>query len=86
MKVADGVLDEFKAAKKAGAFLLPIGATGGAAERIAKELVGSDLAPRGKAAQRPSNDDLRALADKSASISELVERSLGIIRKVTLGK
>lgn len=86
MKVADGVLDEFEAAKKAGAFLLPIGATGGAAERIAKELVGSDLAPRGKAAQRPSNDDLRALADKSASISELVERSLGIIRKVTLGK
>ena len=41
---ADGVLEEYAIAKDAGAFLLPIGASGGAAKEIAELLLESDVA------------------------------------------
>jgi hypothetical protein len=44
---AEGVLNERIAAEGVGAFLLPIGASGGAAEVIANELIGSSLPFKG---------------------------------------
>lgn len=81
--IAEGVREEYLLAKAAGSYLLPIGATGGAAAKIVEELIGSDVPSRGKAAQRPSNEDLKALANADASHSELIERAVALIRKAT---
>jgi Sir2- and TIR-associating SLOG family/SIR2-like domain len=61
---AKGVFDERTAANAAGSFLLPIGASGGAAKAIATELVGSSLPWRGIEAQRPSDNELHRLLDE----------------------
>lgn len=70
---AEGVLEEYALAKTAGAYLLPIGATGGAAEVIAGELLGSALPCTGSNAQRPTDNEIRALSDPSAKSSELMK-------------
>ena len=67
---ADGVLQEFECAKNSGAFLLPVGATGGAAQDICKQLIGSTLAITGTAAQRPSDNELSALSDISLLLEQ----------------
>ncbi|MCK7118903.1 SIR2 family protein [Enterobacter roggenkampii] len=62
---AKGVLKEFECAKKSGAFLLPIAATGGAARVIYEELISSNLSTSGSDAQRPFDKELKQLADTS---------------------
>jgi hypothetical protein len=64
-----------------GAYLIPIGATGGAAESIATSLLGSSLADGGPNAQRPSDAELASLMDKTATAEELVARAETLIRK-----
>jgi len=69
--VAGGVLEEYNLAREAGAFLLPIAATGGAAAKIAGELRGSSLATSGALAQRPTDEELDDLANEKASANQL---------------
>ncbi|MFC5568840.1 SIR2 family protein [Lysobacter yangpyeongensis] len=77
---ADGVFEEYELARAAGAYLLPIGATGGAAAEIAKRLHGSPLPSDGPRAQRPSDAMLEALADRDASPESIIDRAKGAVR------
>lgn len=70
---AEGVLEEYELAKAEGAFLLPLGATGGAAHVIASELLGSAVPTTGSMAQRPTDKDIKALSDPTTKSSELVK-------------
>lgn len=81
--VADGVLQERELTDASGGFLLPIGATGGAAALIAETLIGSKLATDGTNARRPTDDELESLRDPSASAADLSDRAESIIRRVT---
>lgn len=80
--VADGVLEEAAVAQEAGVFLLPIGASGGAAEEISERLVGSELRAVGSEPQRPSDEELRNLSKKGATAGELTELVLRIIDRI----
>ncbi len=80
LEEADGVHAEMRLAEQHGAFLIPIGATAGAAETIAKALIGGRLAYDGPAAQRPTDAQLSSLMDKSVTPEELAKRVAGIIR------
>lgn len=60
---ADGVMEEFEIAMAAGAYLLPIGATGGAARRIADQLISSPISATGADARRPTDQELAELMD-----------------------
>lgn len=80
--IADGVLEEARLAEAAGAFLLPIGATGGAARQLTEQLIGSRLACDGFGAQRPTDDELRALSDESTSTGDLVDLFGTILKRV----
>jgi hypothetical protein len=75
---ADGVENERQAAEAAGAFLLPIGSTGGMAETICRGLIGSDLASEGIGARRPTDAELSALLTPAspAEITSLVVKIL----------
>jgi hypothetical protein len=78
---ADGVREEVRIAQAAGSFLLPIGATGGAAEELARELRGSSI-PRGEGpAWRPADDELDALSDGQKTPAELAAIASQIISK-----
>lgn len=79
---AGGVLEEYALAKEAGAFLLPIGATGGAARQIAIDLQGSAVASTGPQAQRPTDGELAALSDASSSTSHLVAQITSILQRL----
>jgi len=81
--VADGVMEEFEIAREAGVFLLPVGATGGAAAEIAQALIGSDPAPKGQSI-RPSDDELRLLLDPATNRQAIVETITTILDR--LGK
>lgn len=70
--VAGGVLEEFEAARSAGAFLIPIGATGGAAAEIAARLMGSDVEHAGPRAVRPTDDELAQLMQEGQPVVEIV--------------
>lgn len=60
---AGGVLEEYEKARAVGAFLLPIGKTGGAAQEIAEMLIGSNVEATGPNAMRPTDDELKFLLD-----------------------
>lgn len=60
---SEGVAAERAAADKVGAFLLPIGASGGTAKVIAGELLGSAVPYRGAQARRPTDAELKALIE-----------------------
>ena len=77
---ADGVLAEYEVARTHGSFLLPIGATGGAASIIAKKLIGSS-ATQLKKLRCPSKTELNQLSDKRKSPAELVRLAMSIIKK-----
>lgn len=62
-ETAAGVLEEFECAKASGAFLIPVGATGGAAQSLSENLKGSPLAHSGPSAVRPTDEELIALSD-----------------------
>jgi Sir2- and TIR-associating SLOG family/SIR2-like domain len=78
---AAGVREEYDLARSAGAFLLPIGATGGMAASIAQDLLGSALPFEGKSAIRPTDDALKALNDDSATTTQLVEVASKILKR-----
>ena len=80
--ISNGVQRECELAKISGSFLLPIGATGGAAKVISMDLVGSDIALQ----QRPSDEELVALTDSSRSVNELCEIAMGIIMRASDSK
>lgn len=77
---SSGVHAERAIAQAKGAYLLPIGATGGAAATIAAELTGSDLPFDGPDALRPSDEQLASLADASVGAAELANRVLKILK------
>ncbi len=79
---ADGVLTERAIAESNGAFLLPIGATGGAAKSIAQSLVGApDEADGGP--RRPSDSELKELLDEGKSVSEIIDLVTSVLRRIT---
>jgi hypothetical protein len=77
------VIEEADLAERAGAFLLPIGATGGAAETIAARLLGSAVLSTGTQAQRPTDNELKNLGDKDASEEKLVKAVMSVIDRVS---
>lgn len=79
--VADGVLEEFNQCREHGVFLIPIGASGGAAEVIANQLLGSAIPTDGPFRQRPSDTDLKMLLDKSKSLRDLCDIVARLIAK-----
>ena len=79
---AAGVLEEFELAKTAGAFLLPVGATSGAAKDISDSLLGSAIPYEGSTAGRPTDDELRLLSDSSADVDRLVAQVFKILKRV----
>lgn len=80
--VASGVLEEFELARASGAFLLPVGATGGAAKQIADELLGSALPSTGFGAQRPVDKEIAALSDPTAEPSAIVTLIADILQRL----
>lgn len=83
--IADGVIEEFEQAKAAGAFLLPISATGGAAKEIAERLMGSDLSSDGDAAVRPNDEELQALANADLGTEKLVQIAVTVLQRALKG-
>lgn len=65
---ADGVLEEFESAKLLGRIIVPIGATGGAAEKIWDRLNKAGALPRGL-----TKSDFQQLNDSRKSPSELAK-------------
>ena len=80
--IADGVLEEAALAQAAGSFLLPVGATGGAAKQISEGLFGSALATAGPDAVRPTDDELHALSDAGADATTLINRVATILKRI----
>lgn len=80
---AGGVLEEFELAQQAGAFLLPIAATGGAAKDIKDRLLGSSLISEGVGAARPTDEELQFLSDPHADLGALTELVSKIMDRVT---
>lgn len=79
---ASGVREEFELAEKAGAFLLPIGATGGAAAQISAELRASSTPATGLEARRPTDQELDELANPKSSAAELVSIAVRVLQRV----
>lgn len=79
---ASGVLEEFAIAQRSGAFLLPIGATGGAAKEISDQLLGSSSPATGSDATRPSDAELQQLSDSSSNKDALLNCISSIINRV----
>lgn len=76
LEVALGVERESDVAMQAGVFLLPVGATGGAAQKISSQLLGSELASSGQDAQRPTDEELIALSSPELLHSQEGRRDL----------
>ena len=76
------LVDALALADDRGAFLLPVGATGGAASVIANELLTSALPSAGSNARRPTDDELRILSDASATPDQLADAVLKIIKRI----
>lgn len=77
---ADGVFAERAIAETNGAFILPIGATGGASRRIAESLIGAGASA--VSSQRPSDTELRALLDETKSTSEIVGIAKTVLKRI----
>jgi hypothetical protein len=82
---AAGVLDEYEAALEAGVFLLPVGATGGAAKDISDKLIGSDIASSGAEALRPTDDEIDLLANPETERKVIVDTIAAIIERLNKG-
>lgn len=87
-KDSDGVMKEFDAALEAGVFLLPIGASGGMAEKITRKLIASSIESSGANQMRPTDEELTSLLDADAITSsdkrrKLVNLVFKIIERVT---
>lgn len=79
---ASGVLEEFSLAEAAGAFLLPVAVTGGAAKEIADRLLGSSLPATGANATRPTDAELRQLSDPALPRDILVKNIFDILKRI----
>lgn len=79
---ADGVLEEYELAKSAGAFLLPVGGSGGAALSISKSLYNSSIASTGVHAQRPTDEELHLLDNQSLEPDRIVQIISGIMSRI----
>jgi len=77
---SSGVHAERAVAEEHGAFLLPIGATGGAARSIANDLLGRPL--RAGRPLSPTDEELCALLDTSRSPSDLISITIRIVKRV----
>lgn len=80
--VSTGVMEEFALARDAGTFLLPVGATGGAAHEISKQLQGSALVTTGPDAMRPTDEELESLSDSSLDHEALLVRVANILDRL----
>lgn len=80
---ASGVWEEFELAQAAGSFVLPIGAFGGAAEQIARRLIGSSAPFSGPHPVRPSDDEINSLLASSATDAGLLATVQSIFKKLT---
>jgi hypothetical protein len=80
-----GVLEEFEIAKAAGAFLLPLGASGGAARVISESLTGSALSMIGPDAVRLTDDELLFLSDPASDRTAVVARIAKILDRLSKG-
>ncbi|WP_066548634.1 MULTISPECIES: SIR2 family protein [unclassified Sphingomonas] len=80
--VARGVMEEFEIAREAGVFLLPIGASGGAAAEIAAAILGSKLPAIGPEAVRPTDAELQLLIDESVERKAVLECVAAILERV----
>lgn len=76
LEVAQGVEEEFDVAKNAGVFLLPVGASGGAAQKISDLLSGSGLSSSGQDAVRPTDKELKLLSTPGLLTSKEGRRKL----------
>jgi hypothetical protein len=72
-----------EAAREVGAFLLPIGATGGAAQEIAEKLIGSDLEATGPKAMRPTDDELKILLSAATERQAVLECIDAVVARLT---
>lgn len=79
---APGVLEEFSLAEAAGAFLLPVAASGGAAKEIADRLLGSSSACTGANATRPTDAELELLSDPATPRDVLVQSIFDILKRI----
>lgn len=79
--VAEGVLEEVRLCQKNGRLVIPVGASGGAAEIVAKEFLSEPEFDVSGARLRPSSDDLAFLLDQSRSIDDIVVRIFAILGK-----
>lgn len=79
---AEGVLEEYTIARDASVFLLPLGASGGAAKEIAEHLIGSDIAFTGPNSARPTDDDLRLLLDPATERKTVLDCIAAIIDRL----
>lgn len=70
LEVAQGVEQEFEVAETAGLFLLPVGASGGAAQKVSGLLLGSDLSSSAQDAVRPTDNELKILSNTGLLDSE----------------
>lgn len=71
--LADGVMEEFELAREAGAFMLPIGSTGGASAEIARRLIGSPIPTEGREAARPRDEELTLLLDEKNDLETVMK-------------
>lgn len=88
LEVAEGVEQEFEIAKSTGVFLLPVGASGGAAKTITDMLFGSELPSSGQDAVRPTDKELKELSapwllDNKDGRRKLVSLVFEIIDRIT---
>lgn len=79
--VADGVLEEVRIGLENGKLIIPIGATGGAAELVAQQLLYEKEHDNGGSRRRPSDQDIHFLLDGNNSDTELVDRVFQILKK-----
>ncbi|UXT61384.1 SIR2 family protein (plasmid) [Agrobacterium fabrum] len=80
--VAEGVLEEFALAQAAGSFVIPIGAFGGAAEEIARQLTKSAVPSSGSKASRPNDGELEALSNPRATVEQVVGTVRSILNRL----
>ena len=78
---ADGVIQEFEIAHKAGLHLLPIGGTGSAA-KVLYDLMEQELSQHYPQASERFLDDFKVLGEQKENLMEYLEPLIGLIRQL----
>jgi hypothetical protein len=79
---ANGVVEELKRAQSKGSFIIPIGAFGGVAADVAKDLIGSAIPYRGDKMARPTDAELAELANDKIDLPSMTKIVRDIINRV----